>query len=284
MEQTLALSAYPFQITVPTRFTDVDASGAIGHIGLSRYHEDARVAFIRDLIKRNASGTRQWRAFLARARTEVFESARYPKTISLGVGIFGVSERSYGIEVSTFQDGARVARARALSVAVDQSGKAAHLAGESQRILTSAQLPGEHWSFGGKPETARKLENYAHHLELPTRFSDTDAMGHLNNVALIRYCDEARIALLSSAMSGDCCAFGSLELLDISYLREGRFMPDIAIGTSIRGIEGTSVGVSQGLFQQGNCVAACESVLRLPVDVIHRLGGAPALLGAPAPN
>ena len=277
MENLPALSAYPFQMSVPTRFTDVDATSAIGYIGLSRYHEDARVAFIRDVIKRHGSGSRQWRAFLGRTSMEVFDSAHYPKPISLGVGIFGVSERSYGIEVGAFQDGARLTRARSLSVVIDQSRRATRVTDESRRILASALLPGEQWSFGAKPETVQNPERYAHRLQWPTRFSDTDAMGHLNNVALIRYCEEARLVFLRSALSDDCAPCTSVERLDISYLREGRFMDDLMIGTTIQGTDGPRVHLSQALFQQGSCVAMCNSEIRLPVDIAQRLAGGPAL-------
>ena len=277
MEKLPALPAYPFQMTLPTRFTDVDASSAIGYIGLSRYHEDARVAFIRDVIKRHGSESRQWRAFLARTSMEVFDSARYPQTICLGVGIFCIGERSYGIEVGAFQGGVRLTRARSLSVVVDQSRKATRVTDESRRILASALLPGEHWSFGAKPETGQDPASYAHRLEWPTRFSDTDAMGHLNNVALIRYCEEARLALLRSALSDDCATCTSVERLDISYLREGRFMDDLMIGTTIQGTDGPRVHLSQALFQQGSCVAMCNSEIRLPVDIAQRLAGGPAL-------
>jgi acyl-ACP thioesterase len=43
--------------------------------------------------------------------------------------------------------------------------------------------------FGDKPEARRQdLQSYPHRLQLATRFSDVDMMGHINNVATLRYC------------------------------------------------------------------------------------------------
>jgi acyl-CoA thioester hydrolase len=271
MEMALELASYPYRISVPSRYTDVDASGAIGHLGLSRYHEDVRTAFVRELIKGHRSDSKQWRAFLGRARTEVFGHGRYPQPLSFGAGVCSVGERSYGIEVSTFQGGVQLARARSLSVAVDANHKAMPVTEETRGILSTARLASDEWSFSSKPSAdSQKLESYPHRCELTTRFTDTDAMGHLNNVALLRYCEEGRAALFVSVQP-DNPQLGTVLQVDISFLQEGRFLQVILIGTSVRRVEGSQVHLAQGLFQEDRCVAICDCVVRVPQDMARRL-------------
>jgi acyl-CoA thioesterase FadM len=244
-------------VTVPCRFTDIDASGAVGHIGLARYHEDARAAFIRSLIKSRGQASSQWRALLCRISTDVVAPARYPDAIRLAAGIFHVGERSYGVEVAVFQNGQPLSRARSLGVAVDADHKKILLADEVREVLTAAQLP-VRWSFSDKPEAHRQdLGSYPHRLQLATRFSDVDIMAHINNVAMLRYCEEGRVELLRSSNRQR----GTVIHTDISYLREGRFMDDMIIGTAVESDDGGRLCLLQGLFQRQECVATCNLIV-----------------------
>jgi acyl-CoA thioester hydrolase len=258
MQQTLPPSSYPYTVTVPCRFTDIDASGTIGHVGLARYHEDARAAFIRTLIKSHGQDSSQWRALLCRISTDIMAHARYPEPICLAAGVLHVGQRSYGIEVAAFQNGRPLSRARSLGVRVDNDHGTLLLADEVRSILTAAQLPGAQWPLSGKPETRRQdLQSYPHRLQLATRFSDVDMMGHLNNVATLRYCEEGRVEMLGSLNRQR----GTVIHTDIAYLREGRFMDDMIIATAERPADGGRFLLQQGLFQRQQCVATCDLIV-----------------------
>lgn len=262
MQQTLPPSSYPYTITVPSRFTDIDGSGAIGYVGLARYHEDARAAFIRTLIKSHNSDSKQWRAFICRLSTDITAAARYPEPICLVAGVAHVSQRSYILEVAAFQNGERLSRARSLGVAIDTEHRPVALAEPVLDILRAAQLPGAEGTFGGKPSAPRQdLASYPHRLQLATRFSDIDMMGHINNVAMLRYCEEARVELLSSLGRG----LGTVSHTDISYIRQGRFMDDMVIGTIVEPLEGDRLCLLQGLFQRQECVATCDLIVTAPM-------------------
>jgi acyl-CoA thioester hydrolase len=262
MQQTRPLSSYPYTITVPSRFTDIDASGAIGYVGLARYHEDARAAFIRTLIKSHASDSKQWRAFICRISTDIRAPARYPQPICLAAGVAHVSQRSYILEVAAFQDGQPLTHMRSLGVAIDTDHRPVVIAEEVRDILRAAQLPGDAGPFGDKPPAPRQdLASYPHRLQLATRFSDVDMMGHINNVAMLRYCEEARVELLSSLRRG----LGTVTHTDISYIRQGRFMDDMVIGTMVQPLDGDRLCLLQGLFQRQECVATCDLIVTAPM-------------------
>jgi acyl-CoA thioesterase FadM len=243
---------------VPCRYTDIDASGAIGHIGLARYHEDARAAFIRSLIKSRGQASSRWRALLRRISTDVTAPARYPEAICLAAGIFHVGERSYGVEVAVFQDGQPLSRARSLGVTVDADHKKILLADEVREVLTTAQLPGARRSFSDRSEAHRQdLQSYPHRLHLATRFSDVDIMAHINNVAMLRYCEEGRVEMLRSSNR----QHGTVIHTDLSFLREGRFMDDMIVGTAIESEDDGRLCLRQGLFQRQECVAICNLIV-----------------------
>jgi len=127
-----------------------------------------------------------------------------------------------------------------------------------REVLTAAQLPGARWPFGGKPEARRQdLQSHPHRLQLATRFSDVDMMGHINNVATLRYCEEGRVEMLGSLNRER----GSVIQTDISYLREGRFMDDMIIGTAEGSLDGGRLHLQQGLFQGQQCVATCDLIV-----------------------
>jgi acyl-CoA thioester hydrolase len=258
MQQAIPWSSYPYTVTVPSRFTDIDGSGGVGHVGLARYHEDARAAFLRTLIQSHRSDSSQWRAYICRISTEVFALARYPDPICFAAGVRQVGHHSYGVEVVAYQNGAPVSRARSMGVRIDANHKPVPLTEEVRSILSSAQLPAEQWLFGPRPDSARQdLETYPHRLELSTRFSDVDMMGHINNVAALRYCEEARVYTLRSLKR----SIGTVIHTDISYIREGRFMDDMTIGCLVKPLEGHQLCLLQGLFQRKQCVATCDLIV-----------------------
>ena len=59
------------------------------------------------------------------------------------------------------------------------------------------------------PDDARDLPgDFAHRLEIPVRFADTDAMGHVNNAVYLTYCEIARIAYWTD-VTGDPVHLGT---------------------------------------------------------------------------
>src|SRR5215831_21244830 len=46
-----------------------------------------------------------------------------------------------------------------------------------------------------RPDPAHlKPETYRFHVEMPTRFGDLDIRGHINNVSIVQYCEDIRVA------------------------------------------------------------------------------------------
>lgn len=101
------------------------------------------------------------------------------------------------------------------------------------------------------------------------RFSDQDAVGHINNVAIAAYVESGRLAF-GRVVFAESNADFILARLVIDYLAEGHYPGEIKIGTRVLRIGRTSMTLGHGLFKDGECIATAESVC------VHRRDGGTA--------
>lgn len=274
------LESYPHTITFAARFGDLGPSGGIEHIGMARYYEDVRSFFMRQLSEQHGTGGDVWRSFLVRAINEQAAPLSYPQAIAFGAGVIALGGSSYTLEMAAFQDGVCVGRSRNIAACVGPDHGLAPLPDEMRAILTASLLARPGWRAPGKPEAERRSPaHYSHRVTLPTRFSDTDAIGHLNNVSLLRYCDEGRAGLLLAAQgAGTAPGWSGLVVrADISYLQEAKLPHALTVATSVREIDGPLVHLEQALFQRDVCVVVCDSSVRFAPDTARRLSEAASL-------
>ena len=121
-----------------------------------------------------------------------------------------------------------------------------------------------------KPESWRlELAAYPVILENDTRFQDMDVNGHLNNVAFASLFENARVQLHRKARpwserpKNERTMVASVE---INYLREGNFPAPVTIGSGIGRIGNSSWVVVQAMFQKGECIGTCDSVIVCRTD------------------
>ncbi|SBW29106.1 hypothetical protein FDG2_6445 [Candidatus Protofrankia californiensis] len=112
----------------------------------------------------------------------------------------------------------------------------------------------------------RVLSCYPFIHDVRPRFGDLDSLyGHLNNVAIATFYDDAR-ELLNRTM------FGSLTLvtshfyfvvvqLSIHYLAEVGYPGEYRVGVGVSRIGTSSMVHSLGLFQGKTCVGLCDTVM-----------------------
>jgi len=116
----------------------------------------------------------------------------------------------------------------------------------------------------------RTPEAYPWHIELQTRFGDMDVLAHINNTSIAQMFEETRVRYnqhLKEIIPG----FQPFEFvivhLAIDFLAEGQYPAPVHMGQAITHIGTTSLRAGAAMFQQGKCIALCESVL------VHRSGG-----------
>lgn len=111
-------------------------------------------------------------------------------------------------------------------------------------------------------ETLRlQLSAYPVVREITTRVGDLDGYGHLNAIRLGAYYEDARAAFYYEAFEGGPRARTLVAQITIRYLREGFWPAPAQLGTGIERIGTTSFVMAQGLFQSGECIGLCDTVL-----------------------
>jgi acyl-CoA thioester hydrolase len=272
--EILPLSAYPHQITLAARFGDLAADGAIEHVGMARNYEDARGAFMDHLAQKAGIPRARLHSFIVRAINERWAPVRYPGEITFGIAVIALGGSSFTIELAAFQQGVSVGRSRALAVAIGEDHAPAPLADDVRAAWMLGFLERPGWRAPPKPGPERRqIAHYPHQLSLPTRFSDTDLLGHLNNVSLLRYADEGRAAVLLAAGQGriDLGSLGTVVRVDISYVQEARLPHLLTVASRIRGAQGEEVRLEHALFQRDVCVVACDTTVHLAAGTAAHL-------------
>lgn len=115
---------------------------------------------------------------------------------------------------------------------------------------------------------------YRHWVTDTIRFSDQDAAGHTNNVAIAAYCETGRVAYAYQVLLPDKQPGESFILarITIDYRRESRWPGSVRIGTAPVRVGSSSVTLGTGVFDDDRCIATAEAI------VVFRHHGKPAPL------
>ena len=121
-----------------------------------------------------------------------------------------------------------------------------------------------------KPESWRlDPDSYPVSATADTRFQDLDVNGHLNNVAFAALFENARVQLNRAARPlGDRPANERtmVAVVTINYLREGNYPDGVSLGSGIGHIGTSSWTILQAMFQNGHCIATCDTVVVCRTD------------------
>jgi acyl-CoA thioester hydrolase len=113
------------------------------------------------------------------------------------------------------------------------------------------------------PLTRRAV--FPHWVSERVRWSDTDMIGHVNNLAFAAYFETGRSLFLRHFTQGDAGsrALFLLGEMTIRFIGEAHWPAQIDAGTGVIAIGRSSLRVGQGLFNGERCVATSESTLVL---------------------
>lgn len=89
------------------------------------------------------------------------------------------------------------------------------------------------------------------------RFSDTDALGHINNTVIPVWFLEARepvLRLFSPTLDMQSAALAVVRI-EVDYLAETRFGSDVEVRTRVARLGNSSLQLAQEVWQDGNLTA-----------------------------
>lgn len=124
-----------------------------------------------------------------------------------------------------------------------------------------------------KDETWRQfVQNYPQRFVLRTTWGDVDAYRHVNNVAQAAFMEEGRASLCISAfslkamMSPDGPTQVLVASTSLEYLEQCNYPGEVVVATGFSRIGRTSFNTAGAVFQDGRCVALCETVMVYALD------------------
>lgn len=98
---------------------------------------------------------------------------------------------------------------------------------------------------------------------IPTRYGDLDPNCHLNNVALVRILEDARLRMHHACKPGS--TFLDWQIMAASftleYLGQGYYPDPVAVSSAFTGIGRSSFRMAQVAFQQDRPIAYSDTVL-----------------------
>lgn len=115
-----------------------------------------------------------------------------------------------------------------------------------------------------KPEAWRlEADSYSISMVIPPRFADLDPLGHINNVAMAGIFENARVHFhhLLGRHPADMGVRWMVAAVDLKYVAEAHFPYDITVSSGIGHIGNSSWTLFSAAFQQGECVATCDTVM-----------------------
>lgn len=102
--------------------------------------------------------------------------------------------------------------------------------------------------------------------EFGTRYQDLDPNGHLNNVAFAALFENARVRINQATRPRPANERTMVASVAIAYLREGSFPEPVTICSGIGRIGTSSWTIEQAMFQAGQCIATCDTVVVCRTD------------------
>ncbi|MBI5942294.1 MAG: acyl-CoA thioesterase [Caulobacterales bacterium] len=105
---------------------------------------------------------------------------------------------------------------------------------------------------------------YPHSIRVQTRYHDEDRLGHVNNIAVAAYYDEARSRLmrrtfeLTNGLTGVRIVTADVR---VSYMGEVFHPGDVEVASGILRIGNSSWEIGQTMFQNDRCVGVATTVL-----------------------
>ena len=119
---------------------------------------------------------------------------------------------------------------------------------------------------------------YPHWCTDTVRFSDQDAAGHINNVALCAYLETARLTFIRDMgmmKRGEDGVRGISAGMNVSFLAESHWPGRVDLGTGVMRIGTSSITVGSAAFKDDLCIVAAEmTVVRLKCQRPHPIDDA----------
>lgn len=108
-----------------------------------------------------------------------------------------------------------------------------------------------------------RLSDYPYQTYDKVRYRDTDRQGHVNNAVFAQFLETGRVEILYNPdhpLHDNGCIFVIVSA-NTNLISEINWPGIVDIGTGIVSIGQSSIGIVQGLYQHGQCVAISATTI-----------------------
>lgn len=104
------------------------------------------------------------------------------------------------------------------------------------------------------------------------RFSDTDAVGHVNNAVFATLFEAGRVEVLFGPEHPKLAENTQFVIakLSIDFLGELNWPGNVSVGSTVCRVGNSSFDLFQGMFAKDKCVATCHSVIVVMDETTRR--------------
>lgn len=135
------MDGFPYTVSIPVRFRDLDAMGHVNHAVLLTYFEVARTTVLQDHFGLN---TLQDIDFLVvRAEADYLRPVRLESSVEIGVRISKVGDRSFEVEYLCTADGETAARGKTVQAFFDPATQKSKPVPAAFRAAATRFAPGD---------------------------------------------------------------------------------------------------------------------------------------------
>lgn len=117
----------------------------------------------------------------------------------------------------------------------------------------------------------REAARYRHWERERVRWSDTDQLGHVNNLAFAAYCETGRSQFMAQAtmQNRELGRLFVVSQLVVNFIGELHWPAEVRVGSGVLDIGRTSYRIGQGLFAGDRCFGSSEGLL-VQIDATTR--------------
>ncbi|HOA94943.1 MAG TPA: acyl-[acyl-carrier-protein] thioesterase [Quisquiliibacterium sp.] len=281
-------ASYPLRGEILPRYTDVDVWQHLNNTALITMQGEAVQQALRSVFGDAAwRSTRPALACVENA-TDFLAEAHYPAPLTWGARVLGVDATGLRVATALFQHGQCVGL-HGSTLAWWTDGHAAGPGAEPAAALRAAQVPGAdtlpssaprdaapgHGADAGEragadpagagphAAAAPALAQYPWRPSFGLRFGDSDAHRLVSDTCLARAAEQMRVEFLHQVFEGRQQLLGGMLVAHVSlrWLRRGASAAQWQLGSGVAHVGERSLAMRGAMFQDGQCVAQCESVM-----------------------
>lgn len=259
-------ASYPLRGELMPRYTDVDIWQHLNNTALISMQGESVQQGLRSVFGASAWRDSQPALACVSNATDFLAEAYYPEPLGWGARVVGVDAKGVRIATALFQAGQCVGLHEA-TLCGWADGQVVGLGQEQVAALRAAQVEGADAIAVSAPSVVHgnppDLGHFPWQRTVGVRFGDCDARRLASDTWLARCAEQMRVEFLNHMYGPQRHKRGGMMVAHVAlrWLRRATPAWEWQLGCGVAHTGERSVAVRGAMFEAGQCVAVCESVM-----------------------